>query len=174
MQDSGGCEKRSACTPISSEWGIIAPTICRLPVFCCQNGPIYRAYRPSSMLAGETAGGMVECYPCPTSGHVRLYVALEGSRGRIRLARKMKGGSSVALIGFLILFPLLVAGVLLLVGNETARRVIVCSSADSGLFGWYWPTWARRGSESSSLQVRSISYARSSAWSSPRSSCASA
>ena len=97
------------------------------------------------MLAGETAGGMVECYPCPTSGHVRLYVALEGSRGRIRLARKMKGGSSVALIGFLILFPLLVAGVLLLVGNETARRVIVCSSAVIIGFGSVWLVLANLG-----------------------------
>lgn len=68
--------------------GILVPTICRLPVFCCQNGPIYRAYRPSSMMRGETAGWMVECYPCPTSGHVRLYAAVHGSRGRIRLARK--------------------------------------------------------------------------------------
>ena len=50
----------------------------------------------------------------------------------------MKGGSSVALIGFLILFPLLVAGVLLLVGNETARRVIVCSSAVIIGFGSVW------------------------------------
>ena len=97
------------------------------------------------MLARETAGGMVECYPCPTSGHVRLYVALEGSRGRIRLARKMKGGSSVALIGFLILFPLLVAGVLLLVGNETARRVIVCSSAVIIGFGSVWLVLANLG-----------------------------
>lgn len=50
------------------DMGNLASPICRLPVFCCQNGPIYRAYRPSSMLAGEMAGGMVECYPCPTPG----------------------------------------------------------------------------------------------------------
>ena len=57
----------------------------------------------------------------------------------------MKGGSSVALIGFLILFPLLVAGVLLLVGNETARRVIVCSSAVIIGFGSVWLVLANLG-----------------------------
>ena len=57
----------------------------------------------------------------------------------------MKGGGSVALIGFLILFPLLVAGVLLLVGNETARRVIVCSSAVIIGFGSVWLVLANLG-----------------------------
>ena len=57
----------------------------------------------------------------------------------------MKGGGSVALIGFLILFPLLVAGVLLLVGNETARRVIVCSSAVVIGFGSVWLVLANLG-----------------------------
>ena len=57
----------------------------------------------------------------------------------------MKGGGSVAHIGFLILFPLLVAGVLLLVGNETARRVIVCSSAVVIGFGSVWLVLANLG-----------------------------
>ena len=81
-----------SCTPISSEWAIPAPTICRLPVFCCQNGPIYRAYRPPSMRAGETAGGMVECYPCPTSGHVRLYAALQGFAGSDSASKENERG----------------------------------------------------------------------------------
>ena len=51
----------------------------------------------------------------------------------------------MALIGFLILFPLLVAGVLLLVGNETARRVIVCSSAVIIGFGSVWLVLANLG-----------------------------
>ena len=51
----------------------------------------------------------------------------------------------MALIGFLILFPLLVAGVLLLVGNETARRVIVCSSAVVIGFGSVWLVLANLG-----------------------------
>ena len=51
----------------------------------------------------------------------------------------------MALIGFLILFPLLVAGVLLLVGNETARRVIVCSSAAIIGFGSVWLVLANLG-----------------------------
>ena len=51
----------------------------------------------------------------------------------------------MALIGFLILFPLLVAGVLLLVNNETARRVIVCSSAVIIGFGSVWLVLANLG-----------------------------
>lgn len=42
---------------------------------------------------------------------------------------KVKGGSYVAMLGFLILFPLVVAGVLLVVRNNRARNVIVGASA---------------------------------------------
>ena len=42
---------------------------------------------------------------------------------------KGKGGSYVAMLGFLILFPLVVAGVLLVVRNNRARNVIVGASA---------------------------------------------
>ena len=51
----------------------------------------------------------------------------------------------MALIGFLILFPLLVAGVLLVARNETARRVIVCAAAVVIGVGSIWLVMANLG-----------------------------
>ena len=47
----------------------------------------------------------------------------------ISLAFIVQVGSYVAMLGFLILFPLVVAGVLLVVRNNRARNVIVGASA---------------------------------------------
>lgn len=51
----------------------------------------------------------------------------------------------MALIGFLILFPLLIAGVLLVARNEMARRVIVCSAAIVIGVGSVWLVMANLG-----------------------------
>ena len=51
----------------------------------------------------------------------------------------------MALIGFLILFPLLIAGVLLVAHNEMARRVIVCSAAVVIGVGSIWLVMANLG-----------------------------
>ena len=51
----------------------------------------------------------------------------------------------MALIGFLILFPLLIAGVLLVARNEMARRVIVCSAAVVIGVGSIWLVMANLG-----------------------------
>ena len=51
----------------------------------------------------------------------------------------------MALIGFLILFPLAVAGVLLLVSNETVRRVVVCAAAVVIGFASVWLVMANLG-----------------------------
>lgn len=58
----------------------------------------------------------------------------------------MKGGCSVAsLIGFLILFPLLIAVILLLVRGEIARRVIVCAAGVIIGVGSVWLVLANIG-----------------------------
>ena len=69
----------------------------------------------------------------------------------------------MALIGFLILFPLLVAGVLLVARNETARRVIVCAAAVVIGVGSIWlvMAWERRGCRLNSLLELSMRYAPS-------------
>ncbi len=61
----------------------------------------------------------------------------------------------MALIGFLILFPLLIAGVLLVVRNEMARRVIVCAAGAVTGIGSIWLVLANLGSPWLQIQFSS-------------------
>ena len=75
--------------------------------------PRYAAYRyfvgqkqthlpsiPPALCFKEMDDGMVECYPCPTSGTFGFYAALDGSRVVDSASKEMKGEAAWLSSGF--------------------------------------------------------------------------